>query len=368
MAEATAFPVAVKATTPRDSCRLLALNRKEGNHFHFNFRDILNFFREGDCLVLNESAVFPARIRFYADGKEGEMLLGNLPHNDNPVVSAKIDGKTLKRLKQANGKVEFAKGGKGILEVLNFDQATRAFKIRILLDIKDAAISMMKNTLNKLVCRLGEVPLPPYILKARQRLGLNPIAQEDPDDYQTVYAQKPGSMACPTAGLHWTRQLLGRLEHHGVTIVKVALDIGFASLTTISGNGSSAQAPATLPEEKYTLSKQTADKINSTRSMGGRIFACGTSAVRTLETMSYPNGHLDHGSGKTSLFIKPGYTFRCVDAMITNFHLPESTNFLMTQAFVGEKYDLYDIYNNAKEAGYSFFSLGDAMVIYGNQS
>lgn len=338
----TELPIASHPNPRRDQCRLLALNRVTAEVQYFRFHDILDFFKPGDCLALNISGVFPARILFEQEGKVGELLLQKIPQ-DGELILAKMQGRWAKRFQKGNKKIRFLKGGEGEIEVFGMNEVEGAYQVKVHSD--------------KPLSSLGEIPLPPYILKAREAAGEARLEDADAQVYQTVYAKVYESLAAPTAGLHWTEPLLKELEVRGVSIARLILHLGFAS--TIRAVGATE-----IPEERYEVSVQTAKIINETRQKGGRVFACGTSVVRTLETVCDDSGKIAAGQGATKLFIKEGHKFRAFDALITNFHIPDSTHFMLTQAYAGKNVDLAVIYEKAAVSGFRFFSYGDAMLLY----
>ncbi|MBI4667743.1 MAG: S-adenosylmethionine:tRNA ribosyltransferase-isomerase [Elusimicrobia bacterium] len=408
--KASSFPVAVKSCEPRDHCRLLIADRKKRTTArdsgpnsvsdvtsprdsnrpfvlqrgalrsgieHKHFFEILNFFRPGDCLVINVSRVFPARIPFLVNGKKGDLLLGALPRNGSE-VPVKIESRCLRLLKKSGGKVIFKNETPGIIEMRGFDENAGAFAVKI--------------TVKAPIESLGEVPLPPYILRSRTAAGAPILEPSDLQSYQCVYAEETGcwgpasggpaspealgqglrtqlrprstaeqgrsggSVACPTAGLHWTDKLLEELKARGVIVAKIILHVGFASI--LRGQGRSK-----LPAEQIYIDERQASIINDAKKAGSRIFACGTSVVRALESVADASGCIRAHDGLTDIFIKEGHQFRVIDAMITNFHLLESTNFLMTQAFLGSGWPLIELYNEALSKDYRFYSYGDAMLI-----
>ncbi|MBI4063828.1 MAG: S-adenosylmethionine:tRNA ribosyltransferase-isomerase [Elusimicrobia bacterium] len=306
---------------------------------HRRFYEILEYFNPGDVLVVNASRVFPARIAFWINGKRGDMLLGTLPKNGEAL--AKMEGRWARALNRVGGKVRFQDGSDGTVSILGFDDNAGAFRVAV------AAQSSFEA--------IGEVPLPPYILKARKQAGEPTLEPDDVKKYQCVYAGTPGSSACPTAGLHWTDPLLIQLREKGVRIIKIVLHVGFASMM----HGENRER---LPAEEVLIDEAAAGLINATKKKGKKIFGCGTSVVRSLESAGQ-DGLVRAYSGPTELFIKPGYAFKIVDAMITNFHLPQSTNFLMTQAFLGGTTKLEALYQEAVQNEYQFYSYGDAMLI-----
>lgn len=335
------LPIATHPVFPRDHCRLMAVNRESGSQEALYFYDIIRFFKPGDCLILNNSGVFPARILFKQDSREGEVLLQKIPVNGEAVL-AKMQGRWAKRLAK-NSAVEFSKGSSGSIEVLGFDEAEGAYRVCV--------------HAQKPLDVLGQMPLPPYIEKRRMDAGEARVEEKDRETYQTVYSQDQKSLAAPTAGLHWTPELLEKVEARGVAVVKITMHLGFAS--TIRAEGLEE-----LPEESYHVTKEAADCINERRSKGGRVFACGTSVVRTLESIADGAGKIPPAQGLTKLFIKGDYRFRAFDALITNFHIPDSTHFFLTQAFAGSKIDLAALYRQAAQSGFRFYSYGDAMLLF----
>ncbi len=343
MSNQTNFPIATHPAEPRDHCKLLVLDRKTGRLEHLRFYDIIRFLNPGDCLVLNNSKVFPARILFKSRDQEGELLLVQWPKNGEAVL-AKTTGKCVKRLREDGGKVLFKDGSEGKIHILDFVESERSFLVKI------EALRPIEE--------LGSPPLPPYILKTRKSQGASLNNEQDARAYQCVYAKNRGSIAAPTAGMHWTDELLNKVRATGVNIAEITLHIGLASM--MKADDAKGES---LPAEFYEMSQSVAELINITKASGKKVIACGTSAVRTLETLRDEKGFMGAGDGATELFIKPGYVFKAVDSMITNFHLPDATNFLLTQSFAGESIDLLATYREAASLDYRFFSYGDAMLI-----
>lgn len=329
--------IAQRPLEPRDSSRLLVLDRETGGLERTVFNQIGDYLNPGDLLVLNQTRVIPARIfaRKPTGGKVELLLL------------RRIDGLTW----------ECLVGGKGLRQ---------GSTIRVI-DGPDAEIIEMLNGAERLVrfaepiepyfSKVGNVPLPPYI---HEKL-------DDPERYQTVYAKEPGSAAAPTAGLHFTPRLLDELKARGVNAAYVTLHVGLDTFAPVTEDD-----PAThkIHSEWCQVSQETAEAINQTRANGGRIVAVGTTSVRTLETVGTRNQAAGTTStlqilpftGPTSLFILPGYQFQLVDAMITNFHLPRSTLLMLVSAFAGREKILAS-YETAIREGYRFYSFGDAMLI-----
>jgi S-adenosylmethionine:tRNA ribosyltransferase-isomerase len=316
----------------RTASRLLILNRSTGGMEHGHFAQITDYFHAGDVLVLNDSKVFPARLP--ARKKTGgrvELLL----------VERKEERKwdcLVKGVKPGAGdSLVFV--GEAALELSPGDSF---WTVRI----------PEGTDLDDLMAKHGTMPLPPYVKR---------VTAGDPEDfdrYQTVYAEPPGSIAAPTAGFHFTGELLERLEQTGVTIVKVTLHIGVGTFFLIK---TGLVEDHGMHREFYSLSPETKDVVRRAKEEGRRVVACGTSAVRTLETAYSGNGSTPL-AGYTPLFIYPGYRFKVVDGLITNFHLPRSTPLLLVSAFAGKDMILR-AYKEAMEMRYRFYSYGDAMLI-----
>jgi len=320
---------------PRDASRLLILDRKTGAVEHTVFSEICRFLHPGDLLVLNQTRVIPARL-FACKSTGGRVELLLLHRQDDLTWEALVGGKGLSMNQHLR-----VEGGPEVLIVGMMDGARRLIRF--------------SEPIEPYFPQAGHVPLPPYIH--------TPLA--DPERYQTVYAHEPGSVAAPTAGLHFTPRLLNQLMAHGVCLVYVTLHVGLDTFAPVTEDDPNRHK---IHTEWCQLMKETADIINQTRQAGGRIIAVGTTSVRTLESAASASQNSDQHSlidafnGSTALFILPGYTFRIVDAMITNFHLPRSTLIMMVSAFAGCERILHT-YEVAKREGYRFYSFGDAMLI-----
>jgi S-adenosylmethionine:tRNA ribosyltransferase-isomerase len=314
---------------PRDSSRLLILHRDTGEIEHRIFRDIGEYLRSGDLLVLNQTRVIPARI--YARKETGgrvELLL--LRRRDEVTWEALIGGKGLRVGKLV--KVEEGPQAE-IVEIL--DGSERVIKF--------------SEPIEPYFSNVGNVPLPPYI---HEKL-------KDPERYQTVYAREPGSAAAPTAGLHFTPRLLDQLQAKDIKIAYVTLHVGLDTFAPVMEDDPQEHK---IHSEWCELPQETADLINQTKQKGGRVVAVGTTSVRTLESATIgPNGVMSY-LGATSVFVLPGYQFKVVDAMITNFHLPKSTLIMLVSAFAGRE-RILETYETAIKEGYRFYSFGDAMLI-----
>lgn len=320
---------------PRDSSRLLVYNRNTQIVEHKVFRNIIDYLSKDDVLVVNNTRVIPARI------------FGNKP------TGAKIELLLLKRL-ELNTYEALLKPAKkapvGTTLVLNDN-----LSCQIVDDVEEIGGRVVKfdvknGTLEEQLDKLGEMPLPPYI---KEKL-------KDKDRYQTVYNKIDGSSAAPTAGLHFTPELLEKIKAKGVQIAEVTLDIGLGTFRPVMVENVETHK---MHSEHICISEETAKLLNDAKEQGKRIIAVGTTSVRTLESMTDDNGHLHSGSKDTSIFIYPGKKFKFVDALITNFHLPESTLIMLVSAFVGSKEKTLEIYNTAVKERYRFFSFGDSMFI-----
>ena len=329
--------IAQTPAEPRDSSRLLVLHRDTGDIEHRVFRDISDYLRAGDLLVLNKTRVIPARI--YARKETGgrvELLL--LRRRDEWTWEALVGGKGLRVGKLV--KVEDGPDAE-IMELLDGSQRLIKFS----------------EPIEPYFSRVGNVPLPPYI---HEKLS-------DPERYQTVYAREPGSAAAPTAGLHFTPRLLEELQAKGVKIAYVTLHVGLDTFAPVTEENPEEHV---IHTEWCELPQETAELINETKKSGGRVVAVGTTSVRTLESadrsssieLSSIEPRISPFVGATSLFILPGYEFRIVDAMITNFHLPKSTLLMLVSAFAGRE-AILKTYETAIQAGYRFYSFGDAMLL-----
>jgi S-adenosylmethionine:tRNA ribosyltransferase-isomerase len=321
--------IAQTPAEPRDSSRLLVLHRDTGEVEHRIFRDIGEYLRPGDLLVLNQTRVIPARI--YARKETGgrvELLL--LRRRDELTWEALVGGKGLRV-----GKAVRVEGGPQaeIIEIL--DGSERLIKF--------------SEPIEPYFSTVGNVPLPPYI---HEKLT-------DPERYQTVYAREPGSAAAPTAGLHFTPRLLEELQSKGVKIAYVTLHVGLDTFAPVTEDNPQEHK---IHTEWCELPQETAELINEIKRTGGRVVAVGTTSVRTLESAASLQSPVSSFTGPTSLYILPGYEFKVVDGMITNFHLPRSTLLMLVGAFAGRE-RILETYQTAIREGYRFYSFGDAMLI-----
>ena len=326
--------IAQKPVEPRDSSRLLVLHRDTGELEHRIFRDVTDYLNAGDLLVLNQTRVIPARI-FARKETGGRVELLLLRRCDTLTWEALVGGKGLRVGK--NVKVENGPSAE-ILEILDGSERLIRFS----------------EPIEPYFPKVGHVPLPPYI---HEKLN-------DPERYQTVYAKELGSAAAPTAGLHFTPRLLEELQVKGVRIAYVTLHVGLDTFAPVTEDDPQEHK---IHTEWCELPQETADLINDTRTRGKRVIAVGTTSVRTLESATQPltadsQKLISAFIGPTSLFILPGYRFKVVDAMITNFHLPKSTLLMLVSAFAGRG-KILETYQAAINEGYRFYSFGDAMLI-----
>ena len=319
----------------RDASRLLVLDRADGSVTHRHFRDLLEYVQPGDCMVFNNSRVIPARLMGHAVGKTTpiEVLL----------LTDKGDGLweclTRPGRKTREG-VELVFGDGLLTATVESVQPDGNRLIRFHYD----------GIFLEILDQLGTMPLPPYI---KEKL-------DDPERYQTVYSKTPGSAAAPTAGLHFTPELLESLREKGVKLAFVTLHVGLGTFRPVKEDEITDHV---MHSEYYIMDEETAEQINSTRQNGGKIWAVGTTACRTLETIADENGTVQPQSGWTDIFIYPGYRFKAVDHLVTNFHLPESTLMMLISAFATREM-IMEAYRQAIEEEYRFFSFGDSMLIF----
>ena len=332
------LPEELIAQTPlevRDASRLLILDRKKRTLTDSHFDSILDQLQPGDALVMNNTRVLPARLHGQKPDTHGhvELLLLKNTQGDQWEVLAK----PAKRLR-VGAKIEFGDGRLKATVVEELEQGGRIVEFSydgIFLEVLES---------------LGEMPLPPYI---HEKL-------EDRERYQTVYAKENGSAAAPTAGLHFTEDLLQKIEAKGVHLVYLTLHVGLGTFRPVSVDNLDEHE---MHSEYYQFSQEAADTLNQVKAKGGRVVAVGTTSIRTLETIGNKfDGHLKADAGWTNIFIKPGYEFKVVDAFSTNFHLPKSTLVMLVAAFAGREFVL-EAYRHAVEERYRFFSFGDAMFL-----
>ena len=319
----------------RSSSRLLVLDRQSGAVSHHVFTEIVDYLEEGDCLVINDTKVIPARLIGSKVGTEAKIEILLLKRKESNIWETLV--KPGKKAKPGT-KISF---GDGLLtgEVLEVvEEGNRLVQFSY------------EGIFEEILDRLGQMPLPPYIthqLKERER-------------YNTVYAVHEGSAAAPTAGLHFTPELLQEIEKKGVDIARVTLHVGLGTFRPVKVDEITDHH---MHSEFYQISAEAAEKINRTKSGKGRVICVGTTSCRTIESAADVNGHIQAGSGWTEIFIYPGYRFKVLDGLITNFHLPESTLIMLVSALAGRE-QVMKAYEEAVEERYRFFSFGDAMFIY----
>ena len=325
--------IAQTPLTPRDSSRLLVYNRQEDTFTHKHFYDILDYLKEGDVLVRNNTRVLPARMFAYTKngGKVEILLLKRFNLNEWEVL--------VKPGKKARVGTQLFLSEQLSLEVLSTIEESGSRRVRFDYD----------GVFEDIISKIGEMPLPPYITEKLKEQGR----------YQTVYAQVDGSAAAPTAGLHFTDQLLEKIKQKGVEIVDVLLHVGLGTFRPVKCDNILEHH---MHSEYYEISQESADKINKAKSEGRRIIAVGTTSVRTLESASDQNGFVKPVKANTEIFIYPPYKFKCVDGLITNFHLPKSTLIMLVSALSSREKTL-EMYNLAVQEKYRFFSFGDACLI-----
>ena len=333
------LPEELIAQTPlkdRTSSRLLVVDKTTHSIEDKHFSDLLDELEEGDTLVVNNTRVLPARLYGTKEetGAHIEVLLLTNTEGDKWETLVK----PAKRMK-VGSVVSFGDGRLKATVVEELDQGGRTIEF----SYEGVFLEVLES--------LGEMPLPPYI---KERL-------EDKERYQTVYAKENGSAAAPTAGLHFTEELMQQIRDKGVNIVPVTLHVGLGTFRPVSVDSLEDHK---MHSEYYNVSKETAEMIEATKKAGKRVIAVGTTSIRTLETVARDNdGHVVTASGWTDIFISPGYEFRVVDAFVTNFHLPKSTLVMLVSAYLGREFTL-EAYQHAIEERYRFFSFGDAMFVH----
>jgi S-adenosylmethionine:tRNA ribosyltransferase-isomerase len=322
----------------RDESKLLVVNRKDGLVNHKHFYDILDYINPDDCLVLNNSKVIHARLIGIKE-KTGAtieiFLIKKVKDGEDSIWEAMV--KPAKRLK------------KGDIVAFSHD-----FKCELIGE-KDDGLRMIKFDYSGIfmerLAELGKMPLPPYIKRQAD--------EKDDGRYQTVYSEIEGSVAAPTAGLHFTEELLAKVQDKGVKIAYLTLHVGIGTFRPVKVETIENH---TMHDETYSVSQETAYTINSTRESGGRIICVGTTSVRTIESVADDEGVIHSGEGSTDIFIYPGYKFKAVDSLITNFHLPKSTLMMLISAFY-DREKVLDAYKIAIDKSYRFFSYGDSMLL-----
>lgn len=330
------LPEELIAQTPiekRDESRLMVLDRKEQTIEHKHFKDVIDYLEPGDVLVRNNTKVIPARLYGKKEtGAKVEFLLLNNMEKDIWECIVRPGNKL-----HVGAKVIF---GDGILKAEVLDTmpgGTRKVKFHY------------EGIFNEILDKIGLMPLPPYIHESLK----------EKDRYQTVYAKYDGSAAAPTAGLHFTPELLKKIEKKGIDIANVTLHVGIGTFRPVKEDTVEAHQ---MHSEHFYIKEEDCEKINKAKKSGHRVIAVGTTSCRVLETIADDNGYVKPTEGDTQIFIYPGYKFRCLDALITNFHLPQSTLVMLVSALAGKDY-IMKAYKEAVEQKYRFFSFGDAMLI-----
>ena len=318
----------------RSASRLLVLDKHTGEIQHRHFRDILSYLRKGDCLVINDTKVIPARLFGVKEGTEAKIEILLLKRRENDIWETLV--KPGKKAKMGTV-ISF---GEGLLKGTVIDVVEEGNRL-----IQFSYEGIFEEILDK----LGEMPLPPYITHQLK----------DKNRYQTVYAKHEGSAAAPTAGLHFTKELLKEIEDMGVSIAHVTLHVGLGTFRPVKVDEIEAHH---MHSEFYMVEEEEARKVNDAKKNGGRIVCVGTTSCRTVESASGSDGMLRAGSGWTEIFIYPGYRFKLLDCLITNFHLPESTLVMLVSALAGRDHVLH-AYEEAIKERYRFFSFGDAMFL-----
>lgn len=318
----------------RSASRLLVMDRHTGELCHRIFKEIPCYFKPGDCLVINDTKVIPARLFGIKEGTGAKIELLLLKRKENDIWETLV--KPGKKAKPGT-KLTFGEGllTGTILDTL--EEGNRLIQFHY------------QGIFEEILDQLGQMPLPPYITHQLK----------DKNRYQTVYARHEGSAAAPTAGLHFTEPLLKQIQDMGVRIARVTLHVGLGTFRPVKVEN---VLDHHMHSEFYQISQEAADLINQTKAADGRVICVGTTSCRTIESAAGPDGRLMAGSGWTDIFIYPGYSFRLMDGLITNFHLPESTLVMLVSAFAGREHTLH-AYEEAIKEGYRFFSFGDAMLI-----
>ena len=318
----------------RDEARLMVLDKNNQTIENRTFKDVIEYLEPGDCLVINNTKVIPARLFGKKDtGANVEFLLLNRIEGDTWEAMVKPGNKL-----KPGTKVLFGNGilKATVLEVLEGGNRKVEFEY--------------EGIFNEILDEIGLMPLPPYITEA---------TKEDTKKYQTVYAKYDGSAAAPTAGLHFTKELLEKIKQKGVEVANVTLHVGIGTFRPVKVETVEEHQ---MHSEHYYIKKEDVDKINKTKEMGRKVIACGTTSCRVLESVADENGFVKEVEGDTNIFIYPGYKFKCIDSLITNFHLPESTLIMLVSSLAGKDFIL-KAYNEAVKEKYKFFSFGDAMII-----
>ena len=327
--------IAQKPVKKRDESQLMCLDKVSGDINEIVFKEIIKYLDTDDVLVLNNSRVIPARLfgKKVPTGTSIEVLLLNEIEKGSWEVLVKPGKRVKKGVEISFGEGELT--GKAV-DYTDFGGRIMEFNY--------------KGEFKKIIDKLGDMPLPPYI---KEEL-------DDPERYQTVYSRKRGSAAAPTAGLHFTKELLEKIKNKGISIEYITLHVGLGTFRPVRVDKIEDHK---MHSEYFEIERKTAEKINKCKNGSGRVIAVGTTVTRTLEGAARENGQVEPGKGWTDIFIYPGYQFRIIDALITNFHLPRSTLLMLVSAFAGKE-KVFSAYRKAVREKYRFYSLGDAMFIY----
>ena len=318
----------------RDEARLMVLDKTNKTIEHKVFKDVIDYLNPGDCLVINNTKVIPARLYGKKDtGANVEFLL-----------LKRIEGDTWEAMVRPGSKL------KSGAKVIFGDGLLKATVLEVLENGNRKVEFEYKGIFNEILDQIGLMPLPPYITEA---------TREDNPKYQTVYAKYDGSAAAPTAGLHFTEELLEKIKEKGIEVANVTLHVGIGTFRPVKVENVEEHE---MHSEHYYIKQEDVDKINNAKKNGKRVIAVGTTSCRVLESVADENGMMKEVEGDTSIFIYPGYKFKCIDALITNFHLPESTLIMLVSTLAGKDF-IMNAYNEAVKEEYKFFSFGDAMII-----
>ena len=317
----------------RDEARLMVLNKKDKKIEHKVFKNIIDYLNPGDCLVINNTKVIPARLYGKKEtGAKVEFLL-----------LKRIEGDTWEAMVRPGAKI------KPGTKVTFGDGLLKAEVLDVLEGGNRKVVFEYEGIFNEILDKIGLMPLPPYI---KEKL-------EDKDKYQTVYAKYDGSAAAPTAGLHFTEELLQKIKEKGIEIAKVTLHVGIGTFRPVKVENIEDHQ---MHSEHYYIKQEDAEKINKAKKEGHRVIAVGTTSCRVLESVADEDGMMKETEGDTSIFIYPGYNFKCIDSLVTNFHLPESTLIMLVSSLAGKDF-IMKAYKEAVKEKYKFFSFGDAMII-----
>lgn len=327
--------IAQSPASPRDSAKMLVFSRNDDKIEHKIFRDIIDYLTPNDVLVINNTRVIPARLY------------------SHKITGAKIEVLLLKRMNLTDFEVLIRPAKKvpvGTQLIFSENLTCEVIENQEEIGGRIVRFKSLSGTIEEQIDRIGEIPLPPYI---HEKL-------DDDEQYQTVYSKIKGSSAAPTAGLHFTEELLQKIKNKGVQIEEVNLEVGLGTFRPVSEENALNHK---MHSEKIVVEKDVAERLNKAKEEGKRIIAVGTTSVRTLESVASKNGKIKPANTETNLFIYPGYKFKFVDAIITNFHLPESTLIMLVSAFIGKDKTL-EIYREAVKKKYRFFSFGDCCFFY----